>query len=502
MRQIAPLILGVLVAGCIETPTEPLESPPPSSMQVLRAPLEHAASDYAWSPTGNLSVPRRDHAAVLLDDGTVLIVGGTGGGPAELYDPMPGIFTSLGPTVFPRTQGATATKLLDGTVLIVGGTSDPTRAEIYDPSTRVFSAVTATTNANRTAHTATLLADGRVLLAGGQNFGPLTHAEAEVYDPGTAAFAPVGDLNDDRDGHGAVRLADGRVLIMGGTQSTAPGIGINLSSAELFDPATGSFSRTGDMGFARCCLSWTGTPLLASGKVFVAGGFGLTQVEIFDAVSQTFVGTGDLASPHGSGSTTLLTDGQVLVAGGNVDVGPIVTATAELYNPVSGTFAQTASMSSARQQHTATRLTDGRVLVVGGYSGSSDLASAEVFGRSYVEVEIDIMPGSESNSINAAAEKQVVTVALLTTTDFDATTVDHTKVRFEGASETHIDRRIGEIRRHEQDLDDDGDLDLVLHVRVGETRLDASSTAGTVTGETYDGMLIRGTDAVNVLVIG
>lgn len=119
-----------------------------------------------------------------------------------------------------------------------------------------------------------------------------------------------------------------------------------------------------------------------------------------------------------------------------------------------------------------------------------------------VEVEIDIKPGSDPNSINCNNENGVITVAILTTEDFDATTVDHTTVSFEGASETHVDKKSGEPRRHEEDVDDDGDIDLVFHFRLGDTDLTCDSTEGTLTGETYGGQPIQGTDTVNIVPKG
>jgi len=114
-------------------------------------------------------------------------------------------------------------------------------------------------------------------------------------------------------------------------------------------------------------------------------------------------------------------------------------------------------------------------------------------------INIDIKPGSDPNSINCHNEKGVITVAILTTDDFDATTVDHTTVTFEGASETHVNKKTGEPRRHEEDVDDDGDIDLVFHFRLGETGLLCDSITGTLTGETFDGLPIEGPDAVRMI---
>ena len=126
----------------------------------------------------------------------------------------------------------------------------------------------------------------------------------------------------------------------------------------------------------------------------------------------------------------------------------------------------------------------------------------DVLWNEVVVVDLDVKPGSDRNPVNLGAVNGVLPVAILTTPDFDARSVDHTSLTFEGAAETHVQTRTGEVRRHEEDVDGDGDVDLLLHVRVGDTDLDASAVEGTLLGRTFDGTPIYGRDRVTMLSRG
>lgn len=117
-------------------------------------------------------------------------------------------------------------------------------------------------------------------------------------------------------------------------------------------------------------------------------------------------------------------------------------------------------------------------------------------------VDIDIKPGSDPNSINCNNMNGNIAVAILTTEDFDATMVDHNTVEFEGAKEWHSNKKTGELKRHEEDVDGDGDIDLVFHFLLRETDLDCLSLEGILTGELYElyeGTPITGSDDVRMV---
>ena len=214
-----------------------------------------------WSSTGNLVEGRLFHTLTLPEDGRVLAVGGMrgfGSGAtniemAEMYAPPNGTWTEAGRLQQER-RWHTATLLEDSTVLIVGGmTADYEAlqsAEIYEPTSGTWTPTGSMSQA-RALHTATGLPDGRVLVAGGlreresDEFGvyvsgpPL--ASAEVYDPSTGTWSPVESMSEKRAYHVAVLLADGRVLVIGGTGEGQ----LMLDSTELFAPASAIWASPG-----------------------------------------------------------------------------------------------------------------------------------------------------------------------------------------------------------------------------------------------------------------
>jgi hypothetical protein len=146
---------------------------------------------------------------------------------------------------------ASATLLQNGQVLIAGGTSTFVKsfdsAEVYDPATGTFTPVGAMT-IGRSGHTATLLNNGRVLIAGGSQNprGAFTMPTAELYNPDTKSFEPTGNMHSSRAGHTATLTPEGKVLIAGGyTQGGPGGMSGPVRTKELYDPQTGTFSLIG-----------------------------------------------------------------------------------------------------------------------------------------------------------------------------------------------------------------------------------------------------------------
>jgi hypothetical protein len=196
----------------------------------------------------------------------------------------------------------------------------------------------------------------------------------------SGVFVDTGSLGAGRYLHTATLLPNGKVLVAGGR--TGFPSGTILASAEIYDPANGSWTTTASLGIARWIHTAT---LLQNGKVLVAGGEGnsgyLASAELYDPASGTWTATASLAHARYSHTATLLPNGTVLVVGGSGGGGSIL-GSAELYDPASGIWTATGSLHAPRGAHTATLLQNaGKVLVAGGFVGNccGALASAELY---------------------------------------------------------------------------------------------------------------------------
>jgi N-acetylneuraminic acid mutarotase len=351
----------------------------------------------SWAAAGHLGIARTGHTATLLANGKVLVAGGDAftertsdhtisfsGSTAELYDPATGAWTPTGSPIVPRL-GHAAALLPNGKVLVVGGdvalASPPSgiyrmggTAELYDPDSGTWSR-TGSLHTPRGGFALASLADGSILIAAGYDDFDNSLDSTEIYDPATGEWRDSGNLGAPRMMPTATLLADGRVLVTGGWSDDV--LQLALSSTELYDPASGKWTSSAAMSEVRIFHTAT---RLADGTVLVAGGYrsnppggsgyyipvAISGAEVYDPAADRWHAVGNLGQGRSNHTATLLDDGTVLVAGGfDSNTGTNVLGD-ELYDPVSAAWVAAGSSTVGPSGHTATLLQDGTVLVAGG----------------------------------------------------------------------------------------------------------------------------------------
>jgi hypothetical protein len=214
-------------------------------------------------------------------------------------------------------------------------------------------------NVARESHTATLLSNGQVLVAGG------TDASAEVYNPATGTWTLTSSMNVPRSNHQAVLLQNGQVLVAGGFN------GGPLASAELYNPSTGTWTVTGSMITARYGFSLT---LLPDGEVLAAQGM---SAELYNPATGTWSATGSPTSAVGGPNAALLQSGEVLA------IGQSINTPSELYNPSTGTWSATGTAGITIINSITALLPNGDVFVTSSFaSGRASYSFAALYDPS------------------------------------------------------------------------------------------------------------------------
>jgi hypothetical protein len=319
--------------------------------------------DPTWSSTGAMATARFDHAATLLNDGTVLLCGGYETSTSletstvEIFDPVSITFHSA-ENLAGAQHDLSAITLLDGKVIVFGWELNQT--ELYDSSTGHW--MTSAGPTLESSFNSIRMKDGRVMAGGGINVLN-GNKVCKIYDPGTGNWSSTTDMNVNRFSLAYSVLTDGTIMASGGAIS---------ATCELYDVQQQTWTMTGSMS------SNTGfhlAPVLNDGTVL---SFGTASTsEIYDPVAGTWSSTGSKSANQG-GSGCLLDFGSAFWAG-------CTPSTRELYNPATRKWTSVySSVNVSRVALTTTLLKDGRVLVAG------DIAACEIFDPYFPEVSATV----------------------------------------------------------------------------------------------------------------
>ncbi|WP_438029777.1 Kelch repeat-containing protein [Sorangium sp. So ce233] len=350
----------------------------------------HVGVHAEWSSVAPLPRARERHIALLMPDGQVMVAGGSGAYPyptaVDFYDPATHTWTTGGALPYPMSPVGAAL-LQDGRVLFSPG------GLVYDPTTGTTTSVPLTPGEAARgwefAQTAlTPLPSGLVLRTGGSDDESVLK-EAVLYDPATNTWSSAGTMSVTRHLHTATLLQDGRVLVVGGYTLNSDERPAGRTSVEIYDPATGAWTAAAPTNLPR--MQHTAT-LLPSGRVLVVGGggtiYGGTEeeivvlvdagetAEIYDPASDTWTLTPPLNFRHTWASAVApMSHGRVMAIG---------SEGAEIYKESNDTWT-VIDDPIRRGFHTATTLQDGSVLITGGYdatyfSNPPTLTSVERYG--------------------------------------------------------------------------------------------------------------------------
>ncbi len=214
----------------------------------------------------------------------------------------------------------------------------------------------------RHGHYSILLRDGRVLIGGGAATGgsdayATHHSSAEIFDPETGSSRATHSMSTSRMNDKGTLLPDGRVVFASATQHT----GAKTYPVEIFDPRTGAFAP---IQFNPAFEKISKSMVLSDGKILAFGRFG--AIWTIDPETGEFEFKNRLAVPRGAYTATMLRDGRALIIGGITDR---AVRDSEIYDPSSNIITKIGGLTHERYGHVALLLRDGSVFIAGGRKG-------------------------------------------------------------------------------------------------------------------------------------
>lgn len=338
----------------------------------------------AWRTGTAMSSARQEFTMITLGNGKTLAAGGWNGSAytstAELYDPATGLWTATGSMNGIRGGESEAVLLQDGRVLLVGGSGagGGVNVEIYDPVAGTWS-VTGSMNVSRRQFSINVLNDGRVLVAGSS----ACVTSAEIYNPATGTWTLTGSMINGRRYNVGALLTNGNVITVNGRIHDCTALNLTISeTTELYNVATGTWSSTGSTVIERqkhrIVTLLNGTPMVVGGG---QDNLDTTPIaELYDVNTGTWTATGSMTAKKADFEMKVLPSGKVIMAGGTtLGSSTNQTNTSEIYDPVAGTWSSAGTFTTVRYFHRSAVLADGSFMIGGGNSGSTALSSVNIY---------------------------------------------------------------------------------------------------------------------------
>ncbi len=406
-----------------------------STNTALNTTLIIDTSDGSSTNGSQILLGRFDHSAVTLQDGRVVLIGGSNATVSYnntiVYEPNGNVDylkKDEDNNVMFQNGGRTkhTTNILhDGSILILGGTKTVGGAAIANADIlRYGNDKLSNTNkvlaTPRTMQASTVLADGKILVTGGLNDGDLSINSTEIYDT-TSGVSAASDLNQERHNHTLTLLPDGRVMVIGGKDDTD-----YLDSVEIYNPASNTWSAADDLPDASAYHSVTVT---RNNKVIVIGGENATAtldtINIYDLLTGTWsTATATLTTARSKHTATMLSNGKILIAGGENDADTAL-ASLEIYDPSTDTIeAVTSEMPNARAGHKALMLDDDNIIFIGGSDSTAETDIYKVSTDSWLTTPPSLSEAKEDFAVATVTDGRIFVLGGSTNSESATKTIE------------------------------------------------------------------------------
>ncbi|MDD2889268.1 MAG: kelch repeat-containing protein [bacterium] len=333
------------------------------------------------SLTGSTSVLQGDRTIeVLLHTGEALVIGG-GAYPqnTELYNPASGVWSNMPNTPYGSYGGCGIRLPTPWNYVLVAGPG--AQAQLFDPGTHAWAATGNLSSASRGVPAMTMLPMGKPMMIGGQ-----VNETCELYDPALGVWTSVESMNYKRSHFSAPLLYTGKVLAVAGKVTGSLDI---TNTAEVYDTTISVWGNKPSLSYARAGHTITPLPIThttnCSTNVLIVGGENsltfLNSCELYNYTEERVAPTVALATQRAYHTANLLASGNVLIGGGKNAGGALKSCELYSINAGSCTWSPTGDMLTSRFNHTATLLKNGKVFITGGENISGVLSSCETYNN-------------------------------------------------------------------------------------------------------------------------